>query len=98
MTVTVKDAVVASVYGPDLENIRIHDESFHVKRVDIRQDGSATTVNGSISHIKSNWWDDQVYYSIVLEGGNITQLEKRNKDRDLVPILEPFAPVVERLR
>ena len=75
MAISINDAVVSSIYGPDLEKVRIYDEYFHVKQASIRQLPNGADVDGSISRVRENVFDDQVYYSVAIRNSSI---ENRN--------------------
>ena len=98
MTVTIQDAIVASVYGPDLQNVRIYDHSFHVKSASVRQLGNGADIDGSISRIRDVATDDQVYYAITIRDGAIERTERKVNQGGFGPLLEAITVPLARAK
>ena len=98
MTVTIQDAVVASVYGPDLENVQIYDQRFHVKSASVKPLGEGADVDGSISRIRRGAVDDQVHYAIRIRDGAIQDTLKSVNQGGWGGLLEAIAVPIARAK
>ena len=68
-------AVQAALVGPEIKKLNVLGHEFNVKPVSISKKDHLTVVNGQISHHLSWRPDDQLYYRIDIENGEVKQVE-----------------------
>jgi hypothetical protein len=98
MSITVADAAIAAVNGPDLENVKIYDHYFHVKQASTNAFGQSADIEGQISRIRDQSYDDQVYYSISIRDASIEKVEKKVSGGGYGPLLEAVATPLLRVK
>lgn len=68
-------AVQAALVGPEIKKLNVLGHEFNVKPASISKKNNLTVVNGQISHHLSWRPDDQLYYRIDIENGEVKQVE-----------------------
>jgi len=68
-------AVQAALVGPEIKKLNVLGHEFNVKPASISKKNDLTVVNGQISHHLSWRPDDQLYYRIDIENGEVKQVD-----------------------
>ncbi|MBW4577198.1 MAG: hypothetical protein KME08_18145 [Aphanothece sp. CMT-3BRIN-NPC111] len=70
----IKQAVIAAFNGRETKFLNVAGHEFHVKPIYVYRAGNVLVASGRISHHLSTRTDDQIYYTIVKENGEIKSL------------------------
>lgn len=68
-------SVQAALFGPEIKKVDVFGHEFNVKPAYISKEDHVTIVNGQISHHLSWRPDDQLYYRIEKENGEVKKIE-----------------------
>lgn len=73
------EAVKAALKGPERKDIKIRGHGFNVKKADKKVVKGETHIWGQISHKLRFQPDDQVFYEIIIKGGQIVKIKRSIK-------------------
>ncbi|GLC90255.1 methyltransferase [Lysinibacillus piscis] len=83
-------AIQAALVGPEMKKLNILGHEFNVKPVVISRKDNLISVNGEISHHLSWRPDDQLYYRIEKENGEIKKVEIKIERGGWTSLSAPF--------
>jgi len=67
-----QNAVNAALEGPELKDVNVYGHRWNVKPAQIEKNGSILRVTGQLSYRKQVVADDQIFYSIEIDNGEVT--------------------------
>jgi PLAT/LH2 domain len=98
MSINVRDAAYAAVFGPDLDCAKVEGHSFNINKADITQTGDRNAyVAGTMTRIRSGDFDAHYLYRISIEDAKVTELNVTKDEDSLFDLGAVLSPIINRL-
>lgn len=83
-------AITAALHGPEVKKLKIGRHEFNVKPVQRVWRGDALIAAGQLSHCLVGRRDDQVYYTIIIQGNRVSSIQNTTRNGDTLKKLFEF--------